>query len=479
MRSDRLLHALRRALLGAALAAPLAASAATVTVINGNAPGVGFNDPTAAAPVGGNTAATVGAQRLAVFTAAAELWGSKLTSDIPVTILATFDPLSCDATSAVLGAAGTQTIWKDFPNAPLANTWYPSALANKLAKADQLPDPQPDGSEADIIAFFNADLGQSDCLAGSGFYLGLDGQSPAELIDLYTTVLHEFGHGLGFQALTSGQTGQRIERTPAIWEFHMYDPLQRKTWAAMSDHERKQSALVPRNLVWNGSKVSAHSSRVLEAGVPEVALSGGINRTVLVGPAQFGPSFEDQPAAGPIGVVADQKDGSGLACTPLDAANAARVNGRIALVDRGACTFTVKVLNAQAAGAIAVLVADNVDGTPPPELGGADATVAIPAGRITKADGADIRKALSSGPADSRNVSASLYFNLLKMAGTDVNGRVFLFTPNPYQPGSSISHWDTLARPNLLMEPYAEPGQAIAVSAPKDLTLELLKDIGW
>lgn len=476
MRSKRLL----RSLLGAVLAAPLLAGAATVSIINGNAPGVGFNDPTPAAPVGGNNAATVGAQRLAVFTAAAELWGSKLNSDVPITILATFDPLSCDATSATLGAAGTMTIWKNFANAPMADTWYPSALANKLARADQLSEPQPDGSEADIIAFFNADLGQSDCLAGSGFYLGLDGNAPAELIDLYTTVLHEFGHGLGFQALTSGQTGQRIERTRAIWEFHMYDPLQRKTWAAMSDNERRQSALVPRNLVWNGLTVTAKSSKVLSMGVPELFVTGaGFNGTLMVGPAQFGPSFEAQPAAGPVAPVIDQKDGSGLACTPLDAANAARVNGRIALVDRGTCAFTVKVRNAQAAGAVAVLMADNADGTPPPELGGTDPLVTIPSGRITKADGAAIRKALTSGPAASRSVSASLYFNAQKLAGTDVNGRVFLFTPNPYQPGSSISHWDTLARPNLLMEPYAEAGQAIAVSSPKDLTLELLQDIGW
>ena len=46
------------------------------------------------------------------------------------------------------------------------------------------------------------------------------------------------------------------------------------------------------------------------------------------------------------------------------------VNGKIAFVDRGTCTFVTKVKNAQAAGAIAVLVADTAAGCPPAGMGG-------------------------------------------------------------------------------------------------------------
>ena len=49
------------------------AQAATVTIINLDGSGEGFNDPTPASPVGGNPGVTIGAQRLIVFQFAADL----------------------------------------------------------------------------------------------------------------------------------------------------------------------------------------------------------------------------------------------------------------------------------------------------------------------------------------------------------------------------------------------------------------------
>jgi hypothetical protein len=93
------------ALVGALAAAPLAASA-RITIVNANQAGVGFNDTTAAAPVGGNTGTTLGSQRLNAFQRAAELWGALLDSDVEIRIKATFEPLECTATTGTLGAAG-------------------------------------------------------------------------------------------------------------------------------------------------------------------------------------------------------------------------------------------------------------------------------------------------------------------------------------------------------------------------------------
>lgn len=61
-------------------------------------------------------------------------------------------------------------------------------------------------------------------------------------------------------------------------------------------------------------------------------------------------------------------------------------------------------------------------------------------------------------------------------AGRDApTGRVRLFAPNPVQPGSSVSHWDSVALPNLLMEPAINSGLPLTL----DLSRQQMRDIGW
>src|SRR5258705_227581 len=82
-------------LAAALLTAPLVAGAATITIVNLDGAGEGFNDPTVVAPVGGNPGTTVGQQRLNVFTQAASIWGAILPSAVVITVDARFDPLTC------------------------------------------------------------------------------------------------------------------------------------------------------------------------------------------------------------------------------------------------------------------------------------------------------------------------------------------------------------------------------------------------
>ena len=87
------------ALLVLALASFLVPAAATAgpaqfVIVNINAPGIGFNDPTPAAPVGGNTGTTLGEQRLIAFTHAASIWSARLDSAVPIRIRAQFTSLS-------------------------------------------------------------------------------------------------------------------------------------------------------------------------------------------------------------------------------------------------------------------------------------------------------------------------------------------------------------------------------------------------
>src|ERR1043165_1531435 len=109
----------RLLILAALLAVPATALArANIVIVNNNAPGVGFNDPTPATPVGGTPAAPPGRRRLTAFQYAADQWAPKIDSAVTITILASFEPLTCTATSATLGSAGTITIWS-FAAAPL------------------------------------------------------------------------------------------------------------------------------------------------------------------------------------------------------------------------------------------------------------------------------------------------------------------------------------------------------------------------
>src|SRR5262249_43273402 len=102
------------ALAGALLLAMPARSAASahITVVNADGPNEGFNDPTPAAPVGGNPGTTKGQQRLIAFQFAADLWGASLDSNIDIQIQASFDPLGAN----VLGAAGPALPHRNFHN---------------------------------------------------------------------------------------------------------------------------------------------------------------------------------------------------------------------------------------------------------------------------------------------------------------------------------------------------------------------------
>ncbi|HRV87538.1 MAG TPA: M36 family metallopeptidase, partial [Saprospiraceae bacterium] len=69
--------------------------------------------------------------------------------------------------------------------------------------------------------------------------------------------------------------------------------------------------------------------------------------------------------------------------------------GAIAMVDRGTCSFTIKALNAQAAGAVGLIVVQNNIGAPT-TMGGTDNSITMPAVMISMDDGATL-KALPNG----------------------------------------------------------------------------------
>ena len=86
MRSERLAILSLALLLGAVPAF----GQATFQVVNGDAAGTGLNDPTPVSPVGGNTATTLGAQRMAALQYGLSLWSSRVNSSLPIRVQASF-----------------------------------------------------------------------------------------------------------------------------------------------------------------------------------------------------------------------------------------------------------------------------------------------------------------------------------------------------------------------------------------------------
>jgi len=441
-----------------------ASGAASIVIQNADPAGVGFNDPTPVAPVGGNGGTTLGQQRLNAFQFAANIWGATLNSTPTIIVRATWEPLTCTSNTAALGAAGTNEIWRDFPGSLFPDTWYGSALANALTGSDL------NSGTAEIRARFNVNLGNTGCLDGVQWYYGLDNNHGGD-VDLVAVLLHEFSHGLGFQTFTSSSTGSQMSGTPTVYDRFLFDNSTSKSWIQMSDAERQASAINNQNLAWTGSQVTADLHSVLGTPAVRVNSPASIAGSYSVGTASFGPALS---SPGITANLVQALDGSGTstdACSALS--NAAAVAGKLALVDRGSCNFTVKVINAQDAGALGVVVVDNVSNSTPPNMGGSDPDITIPAASITLASGNTIKAQLGAG------VNATLGIDPTTPAGTDPLGRVLMYTPNPVESGSSVSHWDTSAFPNQLMEPNISDDLSHSVSPPLDLTVSLLRDVGW
>src|SRR5262249_42286586 len=167
-------------------------------------------------------------------------------------------------------------------------------------------------------------------------------------------------------------------------------------WSDMSSNQRKTSTTNVRHVSWDGSIVTFQIPRVLQVGEPRVFVNSpaSIAGNYFVGPASFGPVFSSPGVTGTLKLV---NDGIGVTTDACQALPAGSLTGFVGLADRGTCTFVVKVKNMQNAGATAALVADNVAGTPPAGLGGADPTITIPSGRITLAGGNPIKAQLARG----------------------------------------------------------------------------------
>ncbi len=126
-----------------------------------------------------------------------------------------------------------------------------------------------------------------------------------------------------------------------------------------------------------------------------------IAKKYTVALSQISPDLPKAALKRELVLVSDGSTTSSRGCNTL--INGANVNGKIALVDRGDCSFAQKILNAQNAGAVGVIIINNVSGAPTAPRG-SSAGINIPNVMIGLTDGESIKTRL-----ETETVIGSLY----------------------------------------------------------------------
>lgn len=198
---------------------------------------------------------------ISIFEKAASIWEKVFTTDQTITVQVYWTPLA----SNVLGSAGASNYYANFPGAARLNTFYPVALAEKIAHTNY------NGTEPDIIARFNSDF--------TNWYIGTEGlPKVGREYDLLSVVIHEIGHGLGF----IGQFEISSDRTtvgyqlPGIFDQFMETNAGVKLTDTTTAYKNNSAALL--------SAVTARSSLFLNGPAIQAAQK---NRAMLYSPTNF------------------------------------------------------------------------------------------------------------------------------------------------------------------------------------------------
>ncbi len=127
------------------------------------------------------------------------------------------------------------------------------------------------------------------------------------------------------------------------------------------------------------------------------------------------------PISRPLVQVMDASSYPGYACSALT--NGSMLNGNIALVDKGICSFSSKVSKIQSAGAVAMIICNN-DDNEPMGIGGWSYGIGIPAVMLRKKDCERIKLSLQNGVMATLLPTSTLKFK--------VNQKSFVFSRAPY-----------------------------------------------
>lgn len=243
-------------------------------------------------------------------------------------------------------------------------------------------DDEPDGGE-DLLFDFPLDL-----------RLEPDSNREAITTQLFYVVnmMHDFAYKYGFdeaagnyQINTYGNGGKDGDYV----EAHVQDGGNLKD----ADHLNNASFLptpdgIPGRL--ETFLYSIQSANFLNVTAP-AAISGGYTS----GTASYGPAIGSDAIEGQLVAAVDNSNKPNLGCS--DIVNVEEITGKIALVDRGSCYFQEKTNNAEAAGAIALVICNFEENVVP--MGGVTSLpdVTIPTVMLKSSDCKLIRQFMNAG----------------------------------------------------------------------------------
>jgi subtilisin family serine protease len=131
------------------------------------------------------------------------------------------------------------------------------------------------------------------------------------------------------------------------------------------------------------------------------------------------------PLSGPLTDVSTL-DSSGLAC---DALPAGALQGAIVLISRGSCTFATKLNNAQASGAVAAVIYDNVPGEALVLMGVGAAP--LPGAFVSNADGLTLKAQAAAAPPATVQFYAPIHVDPQRLASFSATGPNINYSVKP------------------------------------------------
>jgi Zn-dependent metalloprotease len=142
--------------------------------------------------------------------------------------------------------------------------------------------------------------------------------------------------------------------------------------------------------IWNSESATT--------GLLDISEPNGIAANYNTGTADFGPAATENPIIDGELVLAFDSDVQNPTFTCGEVANPEEIAGKIAVIDRGGCLFRDKTLNAQDAGAIAVIICNFEDAllgmTAPVDP---NITVTIPTLSLASSDCINLKSTLNAG----------------------------------------------------------------------------------